>query len=118
MARLVNFGFAPHWLKNLRESFKPITRRSNRNHVITFDSHLKTALFQLMCFGFEKRKRTEVFLTSLFKMPDKTLSKAEGEFTHQWFSFFTHLDAKHLSYVTKKAIAGDQVVYRMVIQNI
>ena len=37
-------GFDSHWLKNWRESFKPITERSNRNHVITFDSHLKTAL--------------------------------------------------------------------------
>ena len=26
------------------ESFKPITKLSNRNHVITFDSHLKTIL--------------------------------------------------------------------------
>ena len=39
------FGFASHWLKNWRDSFKPITKRSNRNHVITFDSHLKTALY-------------------------------------------------------------------------
>ena len=38
------FGFASHWLKNWRDSFKPITKHSNRNHVITFDSHLKTAL--------------------------------------------------------------------------
>ena len=38
------FGFASHWLKKWRESFKPISKRSNRNHVITFDSHLKTAL--------------------------------------------------------------------------
>ena len=38
------FGFAPHWLKNCHESFKPITKRSNRDHAITFDSHLKTAL--------------------------------------------------------------------------
>ena len=38
------FGFASHWLKNWRESFKPITKRSNRNHIITFDSNLKTAL--------------------------------------------------------------------------
>ena len=37
-------GFASHWLKNWRDSFKPITKRSNRNHAITFDSHLKTAL--------------------------------------------------------------------------
>ena len=47
MVRLVNFGFASHWLKNWRESFKPIFKRSNRNHVITFDSHLKTALFYM-----------------------------------------------------------------------
>ena len=40
----IGFGFAPHWLKNWHESFKPITKRTNRNHVITFDSHLKTAL--------------------------------------------------------------------------
>ena len=35
----INFGFGSHWLKNWHESFKPITKRSNRNHVITFDSH-------------------------------------------------------------------------------
>ena len=33
-------GFASHWLKNWRESFKPITKRSNRNHVFNFDGHL------------------------------------------------------------------------------
>ena len=40
----IGFGFASHWLKNWRDSFKPITKRINRNHAITFDSHLKTAL--------------------------------------------------------------------------
>ena len=42
----IGFGFVfdSHWLKNWRESFKPIAKPSNRNHVITFDSHLKTAL--------------------------------------------------------------------------
>ena len=40
----IGFGFASHWLKNWREAFKPIIKSSNRNHVITFDSHLKTAL--------------------------------------------------------------------------
>ena len=38
------FGFASHWLKNWRDSFKPITKHSKRNHVITFNSHLKIAL--------------------------------------------------------------------------
>ena len=37
-------GFDSHWLKNWHNPFKPITKRSNRNHIITFDSHLKTAL--------------------------------------------------------------------------
>ena len=41
---VICFGFASHWLKNWRESFKPITRHSNRNHVITFVSHWKTSL--------------------------------------------------------------------------
>ena len=45
----IGFGFASHWLKNWRESItKPITKRSNRNHAITFDSHLKTALSKLI----------------------------------------------------------------------
>ena len=37
-------GSDSHWLKNWREYFKPITKCSNRNHVITFKSHIKTAL--------------------------------------------------------------------------
>ena len=45
----IGFGFASHWLKNWRDSFKPITKRSNHNHVITFDSHLKTALYMHIC---------------------------------------------------------------------
>ena len=40
----IDFGFASHWLETWRESFKPFTKFSNRNQVITFDSHLKTAL--------------------------------------------------------------------------
>ena len=43
----IGFGFASHWLKNWRESFKPIIKRSNRNREITFDSHLKTALKEI-----------------------------------------------------------------------
>ena len=40
----IGFVCTSHWLKNWRESFKPITKSSNRNSVITFDGHLKTAL--------------------------------------------------------------------------
>ena len=48
MHSAIGLGFAFHWLKHWRDSFKPITKHSNRNrnHVITFDSHLKTALIQ------------------------------------------------------------------------
>ena len=48
----VGFGFASHWLKSWRESFKPITKGSNRNHAMTFDSHLKTALMPNCCFNY------------------------------------------------------------------
>ena len=40
------FGFRlAHWLKIWRDIFKPITKRSNRNRVTTFDIYLKTAPF-------------------------------------------------------------------------
>ena len=55
---VIGFGFASHWLKNWRESFKPITKLSNRNHVITFDSHLKTALKENDKKGQKARKPT------------------------------------------------------------
>ena len=45
----IGFGFASRWWKDCRESFKPITKRSNRNHVITFDCHSKTALTPGTC---------------------------------------------------------------------
>ena len=49
----IGFGLASHWLKNWRESFKPITKRSNRKHGVTFDSHLKTALYNIILAGVE-----------------------------------------------------------------
>ena len=53
----IGFGFASHWLKNWRESFKPITKRSNRNHVITFDGHLKTAVMRITIIKEEEEER-------------------------------------------------------------
>ena len=38
------FWFCFSLVENWRETFKPITRRSNRNRVITFDSQFNTAL--------------------------------------------------------------------------
>ena len=43
-AEKIAFDFASHWLKNWCESFKPINKLSNRFRVISFDSHLKTAI--------------------------------------------------------------------------
>ena len=51
----IGFDFASHWLKNWCESFEPITKRRNRNHVITFDSHLKTALIVITILTFHRR---------------------------------------------------------------
>ena len=50
----IDFGFASHWLNNWRESFKPITKRSNRNYVITFDSHLKIAIMAICSYSIAK----------------------------------------------------------------
>ena len=44
----IGFCFASFWLKNLHKTFKPIIKRSNRNGIITFNSHLKTALIALV----------------------------------------------------------------------
>ena len=57
----IGYGFASHWLKNLRESLKPITMRSNCNHVITFDSHLKTALLAKGSLRIDDYSSTRLF---------------------------------------------------------
>ena len=61
----IGFGFDSRWLKNWCESFKPITKRSNRNHVITFDSHLKTALIDW------NNKLVSCALDEVFFLPDQ-----------------------------------------------
>ena len=56
---MIGSGFTSRWLKHWREIFKPITKRSNRNRVITFDNHLKTALCPSNTFIYtEKRKES------------------------------------------------------------
>jgi len=47
----IGFGFASHWWKNWRESFKPIIKRSDRNLVITLDCHLKTNILRPITTG-------------------------------------------------------------------
>ena len=44
----IGFGnFPSRWLINWHEIFKSLTKRSNCNRIITFDSHLKTALIRI-----------------------------------------------------------------------
>ena len=62
------FDFASRWWKNCRDSFKSITKRSNRNHVVTFDSHLKIALIiePGVLFDYKLLKETSKHLTCDF----------------------------------------------------
>ena len=60
----IGFGFAPHWSKYWREIFKPITKCSNRNRVLTFDSHLKTALLERFSNDCRKTKTKVITLTN------------------------------------------------------
>lgn len=43
----IGFASASHWLKNWRDIFEPITQRSNRNRIITYYSHVTTAMWEL-----------------------------------------------------------------------
>ena len=52
----IGFGFASQWLKNWRASFEPITKRSNRNHVITFDSQEATTTTITLILNAKKSK--------------------------------------------------------------
>ena len=63
---VIGYGFASHWLKNWRDPFEPITKRSNRNHVITFYSQLKTALI----LGENQSKRSLDFIMVRITYPN------------------------------------------------
>ena len=41
---VIGFCFASRSLKNWRESYEPVIKHNNHNHVITFNSHLKISL--------------------------------------------------------------------------
>ena len=71
----IGFGLASHWLKNWRESLKPITKRSNRNHVITFDSHLKIALNEIEHASNYAHFWTKVNIRRLFNVPQSFTNK-------------------------------------------
>ena len=71
------FGFASNWLKNWRESFQPITKRSNRNHVITFNSHLKSALIRAKGWDYGESSRLPTIGP---RFNSRTLSHTRVEF--------------------------------------
>ena len=86
----IGFGLASHWLKNWRESFKAITKRRNRNHVITFDCHLGTALtlqhsfYRLRCVLQKHSARANELEISLCQRQKKIRAKAgQGPFSRK-----------------------------------
>ena len=82
----IGFAFASHWFKNWRESFKPITKRSNRNHVITFDSHLKTALLRsnLYLFNCPAFVFLQIHLPSLTTFSNWPSSRTPLRYVHSF----------------------------------
>ncbi len=66
----IGFGFTPDWLRNWREIFKPITKRSNAKPKQTqfpFDTQVKTALFPLS-FRFVLHAKYSVDLQEIFDL--------------------------------------------------
>ena len=105
----IGFRFASHWLKNWRESFKPITKLSNRNHGITLDSHLKTALYnkKIKIYGknaflfqisphFDRHENSTDVILCLYKMKrtDWLLCPAKN---CDWFKFKIQKIQKNLN---------------------
>ena len=79
----IGFGFASHWLKNWREIFEPITKRSNHDRVITFDSHLKTSLSEVNDLKFFPLLKTFEFdLTDILKILLKSRNAFNGCMLH------------------------------------
>ena len=50
-------------------------------------------------------------------MPDKIISKKKVNLLISGSVSLHHMNSEHVAYVTQQAIAGDQVVYPMAIQN-
>ena len=77
----------------------------DRKSVVLPSRKILISLFQLMFFGFEKKKQQKSSLTSLFKLPDKTLSKEMMNLLISGSVSSLHLNCKHLANVTQQAIA-------------
>ena len=70
----IGFDFASQWLKNWRGIFKPITKRNNRNHIVTFDSHLKTSLIPV------KLTEKTCYLSEMpYNSPEQTKRQHQGD---------------------------------------
>ena len=92
----IGFDFASHWLKNWREIFKSITKRSNRNRII--NSYLKTVLWKQYCIEVYLYIYTnEQILTPMNLTPLHHQKK--------------YLDHKNLSLTSKTNICSTSNVY-------
>ena len=74
---------------------------------------MRKTLLYFSCFLVWRKIRAEIFLTSLLKIPDKSLSKERVNlFTSSSLSSLNQ-NSKHLAQLCYSTIAIDQVVYRM-----
>ena len=74
----IGFGLASHWCKNGLETFKRITKRSNLNHLITFDSHAKNALTIYLRPRHNNSDQGSVISASAFHALPQSISKVFG----------------------------------------
>ena len=63
MQGAIGIGFASHWMENWCKNFKSITKHTNRDCIITFDSHLKTAQLKESFLACTPSPRTQAIVT-------------------------------------------------------
>ena len=72
----IGFVLASHWWKNWCVILKPISKHSNRNHLMTFGSHLKTALRRTFELG---------LITMRLKLSDRCAYSYQMKMRKSWW---------------------------------
>lgn len=107
---------SPNGAKTRRETYRS-PRNTQTNYFELQISASGEPDFSSRDINFPGNKISASSVLLYSEMPDKTLSKEEVNVLINGTVSSPHLDYKHLDYVVKQAIAGDQVVYRMAIRN-
>ena len=93
----ISFGFTSHSVKNWRESFMPITKRSDRNHVISFGSHLKTALYRAGSSADRLLGTTRSIMQHSFRSFLNNGESIIGKFKLNFIKFQVYYDSSHVN---------------------